>query len=378
MRVDRTFLIAGMLAFLIFLIMRGGPDVAIAQQGTRIPSKTSVDVVSPKEILRTVYLAGGCFWGVEAFMDRIPGVTETEVGYANGTTANPTYEEVCNENTGHAETVRVQYDPHVISLEKLLRAFFSIIDPTSKNRQGYDIGKQYRTGVYFLTSEDQAIAESFFNSQRTRYEKPLAVELLPLENYYPAEEYHQKYLEKNPNGYCHVNFEKLKEIEPLLPLQKPLTPKSVSINPSEYAVPTDAELKKKLTELQYRVTQEGATESPFTNEYYENKEPGIYVDITTGEPLFSSLDKYHSGSGWPSFTRPINPEVLKENTDTAHGMVRNEIRSRIGNAHLGHVFDDGPTDQGGLRYCINSAALRFIPLKDLEKEGYGKFKALFE
>ncbi|MCR4817860.1 MAG: peptide-methionine (R)-S-oxide reductase MsrB [Fretibacterium sp.] len=316
--------------------------------------------------LSAVVLAGGCFWGVQAFMDRVPGVARTEVGYANGKTENPTYEEVCRGDTGHAEAVYVQYDTTKTSLRTILTAFFSIIDPTSRNRQGNDRGAQYRTGVYLTgpgAEEDRVIAGEVFASESKKHNKPLAVELEPLSAFYPAEEYHQKYLEKNPGGYCHVDFSHLKEIPS---------------GSHRYVRPSDSDLKKQLTDLQYRVTQEAATEAPFSSPLDDFWEPGLYVDVVTGEPLFTSLEKFNSGCGWPAFSRPVDARALKERTDTSHSMVRTEVRSRVGDSHLGHVFDDGPSDRGGLRYCINGAALRFIPLAKLEEEGYGEYRILFE
>ena len=344
--------------------------------GGKLPPNPNEGAVFAPEALKEIYLAGGCFWGVEAFMARIPGVADTEVGYANGRTENPTYEQVCRENTGHAETVRVHYDPAKIALEKLLQAYFTIIDPTSRNRQGNDVGSQYRTGIYYVNPEDREIARMVIEQEQKAYSRSIAVELEPLANYYPAEEYHQDYLEKNPHGYCHIDLGKLEGIADTSEAEP--SSKRPGVDPHKYALPTQEELKKRLSDLQYRVTQQAGTEPPFQNSYYENEKPGLYVDVVTGEPLFSSLDKYDSGCGWPSFTRPVDPQVVRGERDTSHGMIREEVRSRVGNTHLGHVFDDGPRDEGGLRYCINSAALRFIPLEDLEKEGYGEFKALFE
>jgi peptide methionine sulfoxide reductase msrA/msrB len=288
---------------------------------------------------------------------------ETEVGYANGKTENPTYEEVCRDNTGHAETVQVVYDPERVSLEKLLTAFFTIIDPLSKNRQGGDAGAQYRTGVYYVASQDRETAEKVFAWEQTKHSRPIAVELAPLSNFYRAEEYHQNYLGKNPNGYCHVDLSKLRP--------------EVKVDPSRYRRSSDEELRNRLTDMQYSVTQDAATEPSFSSELCNNRDKGIYVDIATGEPLFSSLDKYDAGCGWPSFTGPIDSAVLREKGDRSHGIVRREVRSRVGDSHLGHVFNDGPKDKGGLRYCINGAALRFIPLDRLDEEGYGEYKVLF-
>ncbi len=340
--------------------------------GRGLPKNPNEGLKFESANLREVFLAGGCFWGVQAFLDRVPGVAETEVGYANGSTSNPTYEEVCRGDTGHAEAVRVRYDASRLPLEKLLTAFFSIINPTSKNRQGGDFGTQYRTGVYLAgpwAAEDRAVAERVFAEEGKKHGQPLAVELEPLKSFYSAEGYHQKYLEKNPGGYCHVNFDRLKDIS-----EAPARPKERS----DYVRPSDSELREKLTDLQYRVTQNSATEAPFSSPLDKHWEPGIYVDIVTGEPLFSSTDKFDSGCGWPAFSKPIDPEVVRELMDTSHGMVRSEVRSRAGDSHLGHVFEDGPKDKGGLRYCINGASLRFIPVADLDKEGYGPYKKLFE
>jgi len=306
-----------------------------------------------------IYLAGGCFWGSEKYLSSVRGVIETQVGYANGNTENPTYEDVCHNNTGHAETVKVVYDKEVLPLEFLLELFYESIDPASVNRQGGDVGEQYRTGIYYTDEKDRALIESSLSRLQKKLGKPVATELKPLLNFYPAEEYHQKYLDKNPNGYCHISRVKIEKAAKAL------------VNPADYPPPDEKELKIKLSPLQYEVTQKNATEPPFKNEYRDTFSPGIYVDITTGEPLFSSKDKFASGCGWPSFTKPLDPNALKEKPDYSHGLSRTEVRSRAGNAHLGHVFDDGPPTSDGLRYCINSASLRFIPKERMAQEGYG-------
>lgn len=327
--------------------------------------------------LHTIYLAGGCFWGIEAYMKKLPGVRDTDVGYANGNTENPTYEQVCYDNTGHAETVKVVYDPALISTEQLLDGFFKVVDPTSINRQGNDRGSQYRSGIYYVDEADKAIAESAAARQKEKYKDPVVTEILPLNQFYLAEDYHQDYLDKNPGGYCHINLNAADEFigEEGLGMSDDL---SVLIRPEDYPVPDDHVLKEKLTDIQYQVTQNNDTERPYTNEYAATFDKGIYVDVVTGEPLFSSEDKFESGCGWPSFSKPIIPEVVTEHTDTSFNMKRTEVRSRAGDTHLGHVFDDGPKDLGGLRYCINSASIRFIPFDDLETEGYGYLKPLFD
>lgn len=313
-----------------------------------------------------IYLAGGCFWGSEKYLASIPGVLSTEVGYANGTTENPSYEEVCHKNTGHAETVRVTYDPAVLSLSFLLELYFESIDPLSVNRQGGDVGSQYRTGIYFVNGPDRPVIEAALTGLEARLGKPPAIEVKPLENYYPAEDYHQKYLDKNPGGYCHIGKAQIEKAAQAL------------VNPADYHAKDPAALKGSLTNLQFEVTQNSATEPPFRNEFFDSFRPGIYVDVTSGEPLFVSADKFDSGCGWPSFSKPLDPNVLREKKDMSHGMVRTEVRSRVGDAHLGHVFPDGPRETGSLRYCINSAALRFIPREEMEQEGYGAFLDLLD
>lgn len=310
---------------------------------------------------KEIYLAGGCFWGLEAYLKQLPGVSDTDVGYANGTTKNPIYKEVCSQETGHAETVHVVYDAGRLNLNTLLRAYFKVIDPVSENQQGNDCGTQYRTGIYYNDEMDLSTINNAITAEQEKQSKPIKTEVLPLDNYCLAEDYHQNYLAKNPGGYCHIN---LSEADAFIE--------------KNYPVPSDEELRKTLTDIQYRVTQKGETEPPFTNQYSDNFDPGLYVDAVTGEPLFTSLDKFDSGCGWPSFTKPIIPEVVTEHSDTGLSTLRTEVRSRAGNTHLGHVFTDGPSNQGGLRYCINSASIRFIPMAQLTEKGYGFLTYLFE
>lgn len=308
--------------------------------------------------LREIYLAGGCFWGVERFFQKLYGVTDTKVGYANGMTDNPSYEDVCSKNTGHAETVKVTYDPAIFSLLFLLDLYYLTINPTLLNRQGNDVGVQYRTGIYYTDSQDRPIIDFSLQHLQARYDKPMMIEVEPLRHFYPAEEYHQEYLHKNLNGYCHI--------QPGLLVRA----KGFIIDPYRYKLPEKKALQMDLTEEQYAVTQQNATEPPFKSPLWQQFEKGIYVDITTGEPLFSSADKFSCSCGWPSFSKPIDPNVLIEKTDLSCGMARTEVRSRVGDAHLGHVFSDGPLDLGGLRYCINGAALKFIAKNQMEDEGY--------
>ncbi len=308
-------------------------------------------------MIKTIYLAGGCFWGTEHLMSLVKGVKETETGYANGIVANPTYEMVCTGDTGAAETVRVVYDDGQVALSTLLRLYFKSIDPTSVNRQGDDCGTQYRTGVYYVDPDDAEVVDAEVATLQRRNSRQLALEVGMLGSFYPAEEYHQHYLDKNPNGYCHVSRELFDEAASLMPAD----------------VSGNERLRRSLTPLQWEVTQHGSTERPFVNEYDHEFRKGIYVDITDGEPLFVSSDKYDSGCGWPAFSQPLDPSLVTRGIDTSWGRVRTEIRSSKSGAHLGHVFEDGPAETGGLRYCINSASLRFIPLERMEEEGYGDF-----
>ncbi|QKF91826.1 bifunctional (RS)-methionine sulfoxide reductase A/B [Campylobacter sp. CCUG 57310] len=319
---------------------------------------------------KTIVLAGGCFWGTEAYLKQLPGVKDTYVAYANSKVPNPSYQQVSYGNTNAAEAVYVEYDEYVIDLPHLLKYFFYTIDPTSLNKQGNDRGTQYRTGIYFTDPKDEAEILAFIKEKQKEYSKPIVVEVMALQNISKAEEYHQDYLTKNPNGYCHVTFESLPPKDAVLSSKKKEAKMDMDKLKS-YQNKNDAQLKSELSDLSYDVVKNSATERPFTSELNDEKREGIFVDITNGQPLFSSYDKFNSGSGWPSFTKPIDGSLLGEVADNSYGMRRVEVRTSLSDSHLGHVFDDGPRDKGGLRYCINGAALKFIPKEDMEKEGYG-------
>ncbi|WP_096013466.1 peptide-methionine (R)-S-oxide reductase MsrB [Campylobacter lanienae] len=307
--------------------------------------------------LKEIYLGGGCFWGTQGYFDRIKGVEFTQVGYANGKSKDTSYYEI--NNTDHAEVVRVKFNANVVDINEILEHYFRIIDPFSINKQGNDIGRQYRTGIYYNDESLKPIIIEFIRAKQAKFDKKIAVEIEPLKNYVEAEEYHQKYLEKNPNGYCHIDLNLA---------NKPL------YDESKFKLPTKEELKKNLSDLEYRVTQEKATERPYSSKYDKFDERGIYVDIVSKKPLFSSSDKYDAGCGWPSFTKPITTDATSYNRDLSYGMDRIEVTSRQSGSHLGHVFDDGPSDKGGLRYCINGTSLEFIPYDEMDKRGYSEYK----
>jgi len=316
--------------------------------------------------------AGGCFWCLEPPFEALRGVKTVVSGYTGGDVENPTYNQVIQGGTGHYEAVKVTYDTAVISYEELLEVFWRNIDPTDRYGQFFDRGRQYQTAVFYSSGLERRLAERSRRALESsgQFDEPIATEILPAETFYEAEEYHQDFYRKQPERYyAYAEGSGRKSFLAALWEDEEWR---------MYEKPTDRELKDRLSDLQYEVTQRDGTERAFTGAYWDNHDEGIYVDVVSGEPLFSSTDKFESGTGWPSFTRPIDSHFVVNNADRSWFMIRTEVRSKYADSHLGHVFDDGPAEEGGLRYCINSASLRFVPKESLEAEGYEEYLSLFE
>jgi peptide methionine sulfoxide reductase msrA/msrB len=333
--------------------------------------------LSPAGKPETAIFAGGCFWSMQSAFEKVYGVIDAVSGYTGGSTRNPKYDNYAS--AGHVEAVQVSWDPNRVTYRELLDAYWHHTDPTDGGGQFVDRGPQYRPIVFYLNDRQKAEAEASKAAlaKSAKLAGPIAVQIAKAEPFYRAEDYHQDYPKKNPDNYM-AYFSNSGRTEFFAKVWGPMMDSAAPpmATKASWTKPSKEQLKKS-TRMQFEVTQQDGTEPPFQNEYFNNERAGIYVDIVSGEPLFSSTDKFHSGTGWPSFTRPLAPSNIVIRSDRSLGMERNEVRSRYADSHLGHLFDDGPLPTG-LRYCMDSASLRFIPVEDMQKEGYGQYLRLFQ